>query len=287
MKGIVLAGGSGTRLWPLTANISKHLLPVYDKPMVFYPLSVLMLADIREILLITTDKDLNLYQETLGDGSNYGLSISYKVQENPNGIAEAFLIGEDFIRKDRVCLILGDNIFYGASLSAMLSEASSQESGGVIFGCHVIDPSRFGVVEFDEAMKAINIEEKPSNPKSNYAITGLYFYDNDVIDLAKSLKPSSRGELEITDINKLYLDQGKLNVRVFDRGFTWLDTGTIDSLLDASHFVQTIERQQGFKISCLEEIALKKGWITVEEIKKRLNSIVNSDYGMYLERLCD
>jgi len=209
------------------------------------------------------------------------------VQENPNGIAEAFLIGEDFIRKDRVCLILGDNIFYGASLSAMLSEASSQESGGVIFGCHVIDPSRFGVVEFDEAMKAINIEEKPSNPKSNYAITGLYFYDNDVIDLAKSLKPSSRGELEITDINKLYLDQGKLNVRVFDRGFTWLDTGTIDSLLDASHFVQTIERQQGFKISCLEEIALKKGWITVEEIKKRLNSIVNSDYGMYLERLCD
>jgi len=285
MKGIILAGGSGTRLWPLTENISKHMLPVYDKPMVYYPLSVLMLADIREILLITTAEDIDLYKNTLGDGERFGISLSYTVQDKPNGIAEAFLLGEDFIGKDNVCLILGDNIFYGASLSQSLSAGSSKLNGATIFGCHVSDPSRFGVVEFDKNMKAINIEEKPSQPKSDYAVTGLYFYDNQVVEFAKKLKPSERGELEISDINRMYLEKEALEVKVFDRGFTWLDTGTIDSLMDASHFVQTIEKQQGFKIACLEEIALNKGWISLDSLYSRAKLMPNSSYGVYLQKI--
>lgn len=285
MKGIILAGGSGTRLWPLTENISKQMLPVYDKPMVYYPLSVLMLADIREILLITTAQDIDLYKNTLGDGERFGISLSYIVQDKPNGIAEAFLLGEDFIGKDNVCLILGDNIFYGASLSQNLSAGSSKLNGATIFGCHISDPSRFGVVEFDKNMKAISIEEKPSQPKSDYAVTGLYFYDNQVVEFAKKLKPSERGELEISDINRMYLEKEALEVKVFDRGFTWLDTGTIDSLMDASHFVQTIEKQQGFKIACLEEIALNKEWISLESLYSRAKLMPNSSYGVYLQKI--
>ena len=282
MKGILLAGGSGSRLRPLTESISKQMLPVYDKPMIFYPLSVLMLADIKEILLISTPQDIELYKRTLGDGSRYGLSIEYKIQSKPNGIAEALLLAEDFIGEDQVCLILGDNIFYGLSLTATLQKAVALKSGAIIFGCRVSDPSRFGVVEFDENMKAVNIEEKPQNPKSNYAVTGIYFYDNEVVSYAKSLKPSCRGELEITDINKIYLKKGALNVKVLERGFTWLDTGTIDSLLDASHFVQTVEKQKGLKIACLEEIAYEKGWIDLDNIYQTAKLMANSSYGNYL-----
>ena len=285
MKGILLAGGSGTRLFPLTKNLSKQLLPVYDKPMVYYPLSTLMMAGIREILLVSTPRDIDLYRQTLGDGSDLGLRIDYKIQEQPRGIAEAFLVGKNFIGKENVCLILGDNIFYGQNFSTKLEEASLLQEGGLIFGCHVSDPSRFGVVNFDENQKPISIEEKPKYPKSNYAVTGLYFYDNSVLNKVSNLTPSSRGELEITDINNIYLDEGSLNLSILDRGFTWLDTGTIDSLLDASHFVQTIERQQGLKIACLEEIAFKKGWIDINQLSKRALEYSNSSYGEYLTQI--
>ena len=283
MKGIILAGGSGTRLLPLTENTSKQLLPVYDKPMVYYPLSTLMLSGIRDILLISTPRDIGSYQKILGDGSKFGISLSYKVQDKPKGIAEAFLLSEEFIKDDSVCLILGDNIFYGVSLSEKLESASKIAEGAMIFGCHVNDPNRFGVVEFDKNMNVLSIEEKPTNPKSNFAVTGLYFYDKEVIKHAKRISPSARGELEITDLNNIYLNEGKLSVTVLERGFTWLDTGTVDSLLDASHFVQTIEKQQGLKIACLEEIALSRKWISKDQIMARASEFANSSYGEYLE----
>lgn len=282
MKGIVLAGGSGTRLYPITRGISKQLLPIYDKPMIYYPLSVLMLADIRDILIITTANDLDSYKRLLGDGKNFGINLSYVVQDNPNGLAEAFILGEDFIGEDNVALILGDNIFYGQGFSPTLQKARSRELGATVFGYTVKDPGRFGVVEFDSDMKAISIEEKPSKPKSNIAVTGLYFYDNSVIDIAKSIQPSKRGELEITSVNEIYLKQGALNVEILGRGFAWLDTGTHESLLEASHFVQTIELRQGYKIACLEEIAFTKGWLSLNKINKALEAMGNNNYGQYL-----
>ena len=282
MKGIVLAGGSGTRLYPITRGISKQLLPIYDKPMIYYPLSVLMLADIRDILIITTANDLDSYKRLLGDGKNFGINLSYVVQDNPNGLAEAFILGEDFIGEDNVALILGDNIFYGQGFSPALQKARSRELGATVFGYTVKDPGRFGVVEFDSDMKAISIEEKPSKPKSNIAVTGLYFYDNSVIDIAKSIQPSKRGELEITSVNEIYLKQGALNVEILGRGFAWLDTGTHESLLEASHFVQTIELRQGYKIACLEEIAFTKGWLSLNKINKALEAMGNNNYGQYL-----
>jgi glucose-1-phosphate thymidylyltransferase len=285
MKGILLAGGSGSRLLPLTENLSKHMLPVYDKPMVYYPLSTLMLADIRDVLLISTPKDIELYKKTLGDGSNFGISINYAIQENPKGIAEAFLIGKDFIQDDEVALILGDNIFYGQNFSLKLLEARKLSEGAIVFGCHVSDPDRFGVIEFDKEFKPISIDEKPDKPKSNYAVTGLYFYDNTVVQKASNLSPSQRGELEITDINKAYLNDETLKVSLLERGFTWLDTGTIDSLLDASHFVQTIEKQQGLKVACLEEIAFNKGWIDAQRLSIRAKQLSNSSYGNYLSEI--
>ena len=285
MKGIILAGGSGTRLFPLTEHTSKQLLPVYDKPMIYYPISTLMLSEIRDILIISTPRDIESYRELLGDGSQFGIKLSYLVQDEPKGIAQAFLLGEEFIGEDKVCLILGDNIFYGISLTEKLMLASKLSSGAIIFGCHVNDPNRFGVVEFDSKSNAISIEEKPKIPKSNYAVTGLYFYDNEVVEIAKTITPSDRGELEITDLNKIYLENGKLSVTILERGFTWLDTGTIDSLLDASHFVQTVENQQGLKIACLEEIALSKGWITKEIVLDRAMKLKNSPYGEYLFKI--
>ena len=285
MKGIILAGGSGTRLFPLTEHTSKQLLPVYDKPMIYYPISTLMLSEIRDILIISTPRDIESYRELLGDGSQFGIKLSYMVQDEPKGIAQAFLLGEEFIGEDKVCLILGDNIFYGISLTEKLMLASKLSSGAIIFGCHVNDPNRFGVVEFDSKSNAISIEEKPKIPKSNYAVTGLYFYDNEVVEIAKTITPSDRGELEITDLNKIYLENGKLSVTILERGFTWLDTGTIDSLLDASHFVQTVENQQGLKIACLEEIALSKGWITKEIVLDRAMQLKNSPYGEYLFKI--
>jgi len=282
MKGIVLAGGSGTRLHPITRGVSKHLLPIYDKPMIFYPISVLMLADIRDILIITTPQDLSSYQRLLGDGSDFGISLSYVVQDNPNGLAEAFILGEDFIADDNVALILGDNIFYGQGFSPTLQAARARKSGATIFGYAVKDPGRFGVVEFDADMLAISIEEKPLKPKSNMAVTGLYFYDNSVVEIAKSIKPSDRGELEITSINDIYLKQGNLNVEVLGRGFAWLDTGTHESLLEASHFVQTIELRQGYKIACLEEIAFSKSWLSVEQVARVAAEMNKNSYGKYL-----
>ena len=262
MKGIVLAGGSGTRLYPITRGISKQLIPVYDKPMIYYPLSTLMLAGIRDILLISTPEYTPLFKDLLGDGSDFGINLSYKVQERPNGLAEAFILGKEFIGDDSVCLILGDNIYYGSGLSQLLRDATKKKQGATVFGYHVTDPERFGVVEFDKDHRALSIEEKPAEPKSNYAITGLYFYDNDVVSIAAGLKPSARGELEITDINKEYLKRGDLDVKLMGRGYAWLDTGTHDSMLEASSFIATIQKRQNLKVASLEEIAYRQGWIS-------------------------
>ena len=285
MKGIILAGGSGTRLYPLTKAISKQIIPIYDKPMIYYPLSVLMLANIREILIISTPRDLPVFEELLGDGSQLGLKLEYKVQEHPNGLAEAFIIGEEFIGNDNVCLILGDNIFYGSGLSGLLEEASKLKEGAVVFGYPVKDPRAYGVVEFDKDGKAISLEEKPKNPKSNYAIPGLYFYDNTVIEKAKIIKPSSRNELEITAINEEYLKKGKLNVKSLGRGTVWLDTGTHEALLQAANYMEAIQKRQGFYIACIEEIAYQKGWITPERLNKSAKSMMKTAYGQYLADL--
>jgi len=285
MKGIILAGGSGTRLYPLTKAISKQIIPIYDKPMIYYPLSVLMLANIREILIISTPRDLPVFEELLGDGSQLGLKLEYKVQEHPNGLAEAFIIGEEFIGNDNVCLILGDNIFYGSGLSGLLEEASKLKEGAVVFGYPVKDPRAYGVVEFDKDGKAISLEEKPKNPKSNYAIPGLYFYDNTVIEKAKIIKPSSRNELEITAINEEYLKKGKLNVKSLGRGTVWLDTGTHEALLQAANYMEAIQKRQGFYIACIEEIAYQKGWITPEKLDESAKSMMKTAYGQYLADL--
>jgi glucose-1-phosphate thymidylyltransferase len=287
MKGIILAGGSGTRLYPITLGISKQMLPIYDKPMIYYPLSVLMLAGIRKILIISTPSDLPNFKRLLGDGSDFGIELSYAEQESPGGLAQAFIIGEKFIGTDRVCLILGDNIFYGYSFSKMLKSAILRKKGATLFAYHVTDPKRFGVVEFDKSKKVISIKEKPKNPKSNYAVTGLYFYDNRVIKIAKSLKPSPRGELEITDINNTYLKWNDLNVEIMGRGFSWLDTGTHETLMTAGHFVQAIEESQGLKIGCLEEIAFNNDWLDSEIIKKKGKLLSKTSYGQYLLGIID
>lgn len=284
MKGIILAGGSGTRLYPLTKVISKQLMPVYDKPMIYYPITTLMSAGIREILIISTSKDLPIFKELLGDGSDFGCFFEYDIQENPNGLAEAFIIGEDFIGNDSVALILGDNIFYGSGLDKTLC-LNNKPNGGVIFAYHVQDPERYGVVEFDSANKAISIEEKPKKPKSNYAVPGIYFYDNSVIEIAKKIKPSERGELEITDVNRAYLERGALQVQILDKGTAWLDTGTFTSLMQASQFVQVIEERQGQKIGCIEEVAYKMGYIDKEQLIKLTEPLLKSGYGAYLQQL--
>ena len=287
MKGIILAGGSGTRLYPATISISKQIIPIYDKPMIYYPLSVLMLAHIKEILVISTPRDIHLYQELLGDGSHLGMSISYAIQPKPEGLAQAFIIGEQFIGKDNVCMILGDNVFYGYGFSSILQQASKLKDGAIIFGYWVKDPERYGVVEFDKNGNVLSLEEKPKTPKSNYAVVGLYFYSNDVIEKAKSLKPSARGELEITDLNKLYLKENKLQVKLLGRGFAWLDTGTHQSLLDASNFIATIEKRQGLKIACIEEIAFRMGFINKEQLLNLSKRYKNNQYGQYLQLIAE
>ena len=287
MKGIVLAGGSGTRLYPITKSISKQIIPVYDKPMIYYPVSILLLAGIKEILIISTPQDIHLYQNLLGDGSSLGVRFEYAIQPSPDGLAQAFLIGEEFIGDDSVCMVLGDNIFYGYNLSNMLKEAAALKDGAIVFGYYVNDPERYGVAEFDQNGKVLSLEEKPANPKSNYAVTGLYFYSNDVVKKAKSLKPSARGELEITDLNKLYLAEGRLNVQLMGRGVAWLDTGTHDSLLEASNFIATIQNRQGLQVACLEEIAYNYGYINREQLLKLAEPLKKNFYGQYLIKIAD
>lgn len=287
MKGIILAGGSGTRLYPITKSISKQIIPVYDKPMIYYPLSVLMLAGIREILVISTPKDIPLYQDLLGDGKQLGISISYEIQPSPDGLAQAFIIGEKFIGNDSVCLVLGDNIFYGYSFGKILTDTAALKDGAVVFGYYVKDPERYGVVEFDEKGNVISLEEKPTKPKSNYAVTGLYFYSNDVVEKAKTLKPSARGELEITDLNWLFLNENRLKVELMGRGMAWLDTGTHDSLLQASNFIATIEQRQGLKVSCIEEIAFNSGYIDKEQLLNLAEPMKKNQYGEYLINLAN
>ncbi|OAL77400.1 glucose-1-phosphate thymidylyltransferase RfbA [Acinetobacter terrae] len=281
-KGIILAGGSGTRLYPITKGVSKQLLPIYDKPMVYYPLSVLMLAGIREVLVISTPEDIDDFKRLLGDGSQLGVELTYAVQPSPDGLAQAFILGEEFIGDSNVCLVLGDNIFYGQGFTPMLRQAVSRQKGATVFGYQVKDPERFGVVEFDSEKRAVSIEEKPKHPKSNYAVTGLYFYDNDVIQIAKQVKPSDRGELEITTVNQMYLERGDLNVELLGRGFAWLDTGTHASLLEAAQFVETLEKRQGYKVACLEEIALNNGWLSKEKVLEIGQNMSKNDYGQYL-----
>ena len=286
-KGIILAGGSGTRLYPITKGISKQLLPIYDKPMIYYPLSVLMLAGIREVLIISTPDDIDGFKRLLGDGQELGIDISYAVQPSPDGLAQAFIIGEDFIGDSNVCLVLGDNIFYGQGFTPLLRQAVNRQKGATVFGYQVKDPERFGVVAFDENKRAISIEEKPVKPKSNYAVTGLYFYDNDVIEIAKKVKPSDRGEVEITTVNQMYMERGDLNVELLGRGFAWLDTGTHESLLEAAQFVETIEKRQGYKVACLEEIALNNGWLTKQKVAEIGQSMSKNAYGQYLISLAE
>ena len=285
MKGIILAGGSGTRLYPITKGVSKQLLPIYDKPMIYYPLSVLMLAGIKDILIITTPEDQESFIRVLGDGSDFGVTLTYKVQPSPDGLAQAFILGEDFIGNDSVCLVLGDNIFWGQGFTPILESVVKRQKGATVFGYQVNDPERFGVVAFDDNKKAISLEEKPENPQSNFAVTGLYFYDNDVIEMAKKVKPSHRGELEITTLNQMYLERGDLHVELLGRGFAWLDTGTHESLLEAAMFVETIEKRQGYKIACLEEIAWRNGWLTDKQVLKTAKSLSKNSYGQYLMRL--
>lgn len=285
MKGIILAGGSGTRLYPITKSISKQIIPIYDKPMIYYPLSVLMLAGIREILIISTPKDIHLYQDLLEDGSQLGIKLEYAIQPSPDGLAQAFIIGEEFIGNDSVCLVLGDNIFYGYNFRSILEEAAALKDGAIVFGYYVNDPYRYGVAEFDDTGKVLSIEEKPEHPKSNYAVTGLYFYGNDVVKKALSLKPSKRGELEITDLNQIYLDEGRLNMKLLGRGFAWLDTGTHESLMQASNFIHTIEERQGLKVSCIEEIAFLCGYINKDQLLKLAEPLQKNQYGEYLIKL--